>query len=964
MDTDGHRSVVRARGSRSTAEALGPEHPCSSVLIRGSKGLGSARGTVILVSLCFVAVLGIMLAGYLALCSRVMTLSNRGFQTDLSKQLAEAGIEEALRAFNKNDWSDWTASSMDVDWTLDTTNKRATATISYPSGKFGQGVTAQVKVRVDNYDATMIGSTWSSTKTYRIGDLVGYNGIWYRSLRSSNTNVAPSSSDLTWWAPNPMPWKWRTSAPYSQYEMVNDNGIWYRCISGHTSNASTFSSDSWAWTAIPTQRVWASSTAYSVHDVVAYTNPTTGDVGLYRCTTAHTSSGSFSSDSSNWSSDVKTVSLSWTSGSVYTRGAMVYYVGASVYRWYYCIQSGTSSTAPSLDTSMWAPVWSDYYGNSGTTLDTLLAGTVYYVGDYAYYSGNWYRCTTSHTYNNWSSDGIKWTSTNALPYLSLIYRGSTASNLIIYYMGSTWYRYMGGWYVALTGNMHLWTSGYKYNIGDAVFYSTTNRWYRCILAHTASGTITPASTTYWATTPLLSKDWSTDKNYSQYDLVRSKGVWYLCISAHTSSSSIAPTNASYWIGADTTSSSYRWNSTTAYSAGAYRCYGGVWYKCLVANTGQSPNNTTYWTATWSQSNGVATGAPVVYAQSIVTLGDRTSSTTQLRAQLDIAPLFPNAVAANSSTVTSSSGGTVDSYDSTAGTYASQAGTTTNYAAVIASAYTAGTAITLSSTDVKGYVAAPPSSSSPYAPLFSSGGTVKGYNSSPSPSIDLTHVSRSPYIPKFDTIPGGAGGLTTNWSTTPKGTPLSLSYTTNIGTPGDTVPSRYYYNGNLTVGTGTINVLRVNGPVILYINGNLNITASGSTGRIEVTSAGSAEIHVAGTFRADSAGDGILSYNTDPKSLIIISDTTSSNSHYYSEGVNPLYGVVYVPYSTSNSGFYNDNNSTHIYGAVSANKVTYSGADMNVHYDTSLRFATFGGVDQPYTVTQWSELDATEQATMP
>ena len=46
------------------------------------------------------------------------------------------------------------------------------------------------------------------------------------------------------------------------------------------------------------------------------------------------------------------------------------------------------------------------------------------------------------------------------------------------------------------------------------------------------------------------------------------------------------------------------------------------------------------------------------------------------------------------------------------------------------------------------------------------------------------------------------------------------------------------------------------------------------------------------------------------------------------------------------------------------KITYSGANMNVHYDTSLRNATFGGVDQPYTVTDWRELPIEEQATMP
>ena len=100
-------------------------------------------------------------------------------------------------------------------------------------------------------------------------------------------------------------------------------------------------------------------------------------------------------------------------------------------------------------------------------------------------------------------------------------------------------------------------------------------------------------------------------------------------------------------------------------------------------------------------------------------------------------------------------------------------------------------------------------------------------------------------------------------------------------------------------------------------------------------------------------------------MIIISDTTSTATHFYSEGVYPLYGVVYVPYSTSTTGYYNDNTATNVYGAISANMITYSGANLNIHYDTALRYATFGGVDQPHAITEWRELtDATELATLP
>src|SRR5205814_1328894 len=109
------------------------------------------------------------------------------------------------------------------------------------------------------------------------------------------------------------------------------------------------------------------------------------------------------------------------------------------------------------------------------------------------------------------------------------------------------------------------------------------------------------------------------------------------------------------------------------------------------------------------------GAPVIYAEGTIAIPGSASIKTQLRAVVAPAPLFPNAVAANSSTITANSGGTVDSYDSTSGTtgsqgggttvggfsnsgtYAGQVGTSTNYSAVIASTYSSGTAITLTST---------------------------------------------------------------------------------------------------------------------------------------------------------------------------------------------------------------------------------------------------------------------------
>jgi hypothetical protein len=894
--------------------------------------LHSRDGSVLLVALCFVTVLGISLASYIAVCSRTMQISNRSAQTDLSNQLAEMGLEEAMRAFNKNDWSDWTNSNISVDWTLDTTNKRATASVTLPAAMFGQGVTGSVKIRVDNYDAPQLGVTWSSSRSYRVNDLVGYNGMWYRCVQNHSNQTPSTTTNLGYWVPAPIPWTWSTNLTYALYDIVNYNGAWYRYI-----NASATSGNA------------VSNTTYWVQ--------------------------------------ISSPALAWSSGTAYSRGAVVYSNGT----WYYCHRAHTSGTIVITDTLYWGAI-------PVPTVDTwdVPASSSYVVGDYVYRSGLWYRCILAHTSSNAlrpeGPSGSTYWASGSIPYISWIWRSGASYkfNDVVYYGttgAGTWYRCKTAsvasttapaadstnWENALSGTNTTstpgplgWSSSVNYNLNDTVYYSGS--FYRCILAHAASQTPATGSA-YWANTPRLSNTWDPGRAYSSNDTVYYNGVWYLSQTSSSNYGQNPATATSYW--SPTTSN--QWNVATAYSVGSHRGYGGVWYRCITANTGQSPNNPTYWTPTWSQSAGATSGAPVVYAEGTINLAGTASITTQLRAAIAPAPLFPNAAAATT-TITASGGGTVDSYDGTVlsmsvgGIYSSYAYGSPNitYSAVVAAGATSGTAITLSSTAVKGYLAAASASSSPYAPLVSSGGTVKGSSSPATPNIDLTHISRSPSIPSFDTLP--TGGLTTNWSTAPKGEPLPSSATINVGTPGSTVPARYYYDGNLVMGGGSsiIATLNINGPVILFINGDLTMTGT-PNGIINLSNTASAEIHFAGGLKANSASDGIKNNTADPKTLILICDNSSTTTQYYSEGANSLYGVVYMPKTTATNGLYfnyTDTNSTTLYGAVSAAKLSYQN-NMNIHYDTSLRYATFGGIDQPYGITEWRQLtDPAELATMP
>lgn len=823
-----------------------------------------SQATVSLVALCFVAVLGIALASYIAVCSRAMNLSNRTFQRSLAQQLAEVGIEEGLRAFNRNDWSNWSSAPSNVTssaWTLDAANKRATRTLSFSSGKLGQGTIASVKIRIDNYDAAHLGSAWATSRNYRTNDLVGYNGVWYRALADHASSSASAPGNLGYWAEAPIAWAWCKDTSYQLYDVVNHNGVWYRCKVANTNSAPA---------------------------------------------------------NANWER-IPLLSFSWSASTAYESGSFVYHAGT----WYrYTGATGTTSEPP-------ASSWSD----AAPYISWSWRSISYKFNDVVYHNGTWYRCKVA-------SSG-----TAAPPNSS--------------------------WENALSGTNQGWISGVNYNLGDVVYSSSTNQWHRCLLAHTSSNSNAPGVTTtgYWTNTPRFDTAWSSSRLYNQYDVVRYNGVWFLSLQGNNSGRN-PETDTTYWIGANTSSPSYAWSAAVGYtSASLPQSYGGVWYKCLIANTGESPNNTTFWTPSWKngwQPNATdVMGAPVIYSEAAVSIAGSAPVKTQLRAAINPAPLFPNAIAAQGA-VELNAGGTVASYSSVT----SPIPTTSDlgYAAVIASNRSALPGVKVVGATVQGYVAAPAAPVYPGNPSvqFGSSATLRGAASSPSPKVDPSRVSRSPYIPQFSTLPSGTGGLASNFSTVPKGTLLPSASVVNLGSAGAPAPSRYYFSGDLVMGGGssTIQTLNINGPVIIFISGNLTMWG-GPNGIINLNDTGSAEIHIGGSFNVTAASDGVKNNasNPDPRKLTIICDTTGAATLSYGEGVQNFYGVIYAPNTTATNGLNFPNTATKVFGAISAAKVTFDN-NATVYYDTSLRYESLPGVDQPYSVTDLRELPATQQATMP
>lgn len=540
----------------------------------------------------------------------------------------------------------------------------------------------------------------------------------------------------------------------------------------------------------------------------------------------------------------------------------------------------------------------------------------------------------------------------------------------------------------------VWSALTTYSRDDFVYYQGV--WYLCVVAAASTTTLPPSDTSAWTAAP---ESWNPDANYQPGNIVLFDGSVYQCKSGQPNINQTPP-NTTYW----TSSSVAAWSAATSYTTGAVVFSGGVAYRCIAASSNNAPPNTTYWLS-----------APVIYSQGTATLPDSNSTkiTTQLRATLAPAALFPNALGATAQVIFGSTGVT-DSYNSPltaawsssttylAGTvvrsgttlYRSIATSTNNvppnatywaastlpvgYSAVVAGAGVGVSAPTNpvqlnSNYVVGGYLAAPSSSTSPYSPRvnFASGSQLKnadGTVTSPWPtaaSVDLTRISRSPNVPQFDiqTVIG-AGNIPASGNT------LLPDNATTLGTPGATTPSIYnitdtYDNGTSVTRSGlylndSLDVLTIDGPVILNVTGPLYI----NMGRITITPTGSLEVYFSGLMwvGSSSANVGIRNQTLDPKKCLLVS---TYNGNYaganYFWSVEPFHGLIYMP-----NAYVRTWNNVVIHGAISASNIGFPNSGCVFHYDTSLRTAGKIGtfVDGPYVISEWRELtDPTERVTL-
>ncbi len=500
-----------------------------------------------------------------------------------------------------------------------------------------------------------------------------------------------------------------------------------------------------------------------------------------------------------------------------------------------------------------------------------------------------------------------------------------------------------------------WNVLTTYFAGDFVWYQGV--WYLCTAGPPANEP--PSNTSYWKSAPAV---WTSYANYNIGNVVLAGGTGYRCTTAHVNQ---APPNAGYWTAVSVTA----WDVATSYAVDNLVTSGGTVYRCLQNSTGQAPPNATYWLA-----------VPVIYAEGVATLADAGATTfrTQLRATLAPASLFPNAVGAFELS-NLSAGGTVDSYNSVLGTYSSTsapfsaASPNIGSSAVVAGAKSSGDAVRISSARINGYVAAPPSTTTPFAPRWTFG-TSGIVTSTPAPTIpatrrDLTRVSRSPFVPRFSIQTVSAVNLLT--VPVPFGT-VDLPRGTDVRA----ADGKYYYYTSTDLylsenSSGIGDTLNINEAVVIDLRptNSADLSINGK-GRIVIKNnpTASLELHLGGQlFVGSNSGGGIVNLTLDPKRCAILSTNTYNSSGYnYFWSNQPYYGVIYMPdgylHLWNSGSFYVQ--PFGIWGAVAAANVYFNHV-ASMHYDTSLRTAVISGVDAPFEIAEWRELtDPAERITLP
>src|SRR5687767_2589235 len=109
--------------------------------------LNSKRGSVLIVSLVFAAVIAISLTSYLKLALAAPRLADRSFYSNAAQNLADTGLEHTLWSLNNNDWTTTGGFTARSGYTNQYQGTFPSSSTYYT---LSRGVKGQVKVWADN----------------------------------------------------------------------------------------------------------------------------------------------------------------------------------------------------------------------------------------------------------------------------------------------------------------------------------------------------------------------------------------------------------------------------------------------------------------------------------------------------------------------------------------------------------------------------------------------------------------------------------------------------------------------------------------------------------------------------------------------------------------------------------------------------------------------------------------------
>lgn len=868
------------------------------------------RGSVVLATLCFVAVLAIAVTTYLSLSSRAMNLSGRTFHVGLSEQLAEIGVELGASALNNDTWTGWT------------TNGVAARTTHVPATNYGMGVAASVKIRITNRFA----SNWRSAATYGAGHLAWYRGQWYQSRNAVSPSTAPPPDVPVNWAS--VPGAWTVTTAYAPGDIVTHNGIAYRCLLAHLGKAPP---EPVYWVTTGTG-AWTSAASYAVNDTVIHGGT------LYKCLVAHsnqtpatatatnttywagapviyvegranppdnaparltqlraeftpaplfpnavgatnpTTSVNFASSGTLESYNSNTLQhVLWSGSTSYIMGDTVYYAAdGGHYRALVAHSNQAPVVAGEINSAYWTPAVTAY-----RNWDSAVG---YKVGDIIGYSGNLYRCLAEHTNRTPPNDSfwvqqmefVPWSSSTTYSLNDLVanaagtvYRSRQNGNTNRALTNTTYWEIHN-----LATHATVWTSGTAYSVGDLV--SNTGLYYRCISNHNSNnGNRTTSNYSLWAMELIGYPKWTSGVAYAVGNVVfyrppdiggrASSVMLYRCRSA---TSANAPTNATNWeVGSVDYST---WTSTTGYRVGDIAFYPvtGLFYRARQAHTNQAPasataTNTTYWEHTgryfspWTNGYSYRIGDIAFNASDGKTYrcirNHSNSAPPNATNWAEIGTDFPTwsntAAYAVGDIVYRTSNNTV--YRCIRA-HTGQSPPNTTYWSITMfghSAVVAAPAVTSPSTTViRGYVNATTTS-------FGSNAIVQGPTSPATPRVDASRVSTSFHVPQFEPPASYAAlsGPGTNLPASEGDGSRLYEGARTLGTPGATTPSVYNITAtyiNDSSSSNTSGLYLDDSTDVLTIIGPVILNVSGmlytNTGRIVVAPTGSLEIFFNGS----------------------------------------------------------------------------------------------------------------------